>query len=294
MLYEALSKLPGQIPAHLTQWQSGVTPLSTTGPVLSAMMAYLATLWIGQRVMEDRKAIQLKPIFMLHNALLSSGSGLLLALMLEEIVPIVWQHGFFYGICHTKAWTARLEFYYMINYAFKYWEFVDTFFLVIKKKPLAFLHVFHHAATMLLTYTQLGGRTSVSWVPITLNLTVHVLMYYYYFMASAGYKIWWKKYLTSLQIAQFVIDLGVVYFASYSYFTTEYFPNAPTMGTCAGSEGAAVMGCGLLTSYLLLFIAFYQRTYQSNKPARKAAAQVADGKNLESVAKDAATTKKTQ
>lgn len=42
------------------------------------------------------------------------------------------------------------------------------------------------------------------------------MQYYYYFMTAAGYKIWWKKYLTTLQITQFVIDLFTVYFASTS------------------------------------------------------------------------------
>jgi len=258
------------LPYHLTHYVPGETPLSTTPQVVAALATYLGVVFGLREVMKSQAPLKLQFLFQLHNIILSSGSALLLALMLEETLPIVWKHGLFYGMCDEAAWTKPLEFYYMINYYFKYLELIDTVFLAAKKKPLAFLHVFHHSATALLCFTQLNGRTSVSWVVISLNLAVHVLMYYYYYATAGGARIWWKKYLTTMQIVQFVIDLFVVYFGTYSYFVATYFSDKlPTIGSCAGTEGAALFGCFLLTSYLGLFINFYIQTYKKPVKSKK-------------------------
>ena len=65
-----------------------------------------------------------------------------------------------------------------------------------------------------------------------------------------------------MQIVQFIIDLFFVYFCSYTYFTATYWDWMPNFGSCAGSESAAIFGCVLLSSYLLLFIGFYKKTYK--------------------------------
>jgi fatty acid elongase 3 len=94
-------------------------------------------------------------------------------------------------------------------------------------------------------------------------------MYWYYFQAARGIKISWREWITRLQIIQFVLDLGFVYFASYSYYSSIYFPSLPRYGSCAGEEFAAFMGCGILSSYLVLFISFYFATYKKAKEAPK-------------------------
>lgn len=140
--------------------------------------------------------------------------------------------------------------------------------------------MYHHAVTAFLCYTQLNGQTSISWLVITLNLSVHVLMYYYYYATAGGAKIWWKKYLTSMQITQFVIDLFAVYFGTYSHYVYTYGQNTgfPIKGNCAGSESAALLGCGVLTSYLGLFVKFYIDTYKKPVKGNRPVNGVANGR----------------
>jgi len=263
------------LPHYLTKYVPGQTPMSTPEQVFPALVAYLVVIFGVQEIMKNRKPLKLQYLFQAHNIFLSGGSLILLTLMVEEVAPLLWKNGLFWSMCHEGMWTKTLEFCYIINYYFKYLELLDTVFLALKKKPLAFLHVFHHSATALLCYTQLNGKTSVQWIPISINLLVHVIMYYYYYATAGGARIWWKKYLTTLQISQFVIDLFAVYFGTYSYYVANYWPHLPHMGSCAGTETAAVFGCALLSSYLLLFINFYIQTYKAPVKGKK---PVANGK----------------
>ncbi|KAI9245908.1 ELO family [Sporodiniella umbellata] len=249
------------------EYTKGVTPLSTTSEVTIACITYYIVIFGGRFLMKESEAFKLKIPFMIHNALLTLVSGILLVLMVEEVFPVIYYRGFYAAICDQNTWTQSFELLYFLNYLVKYWELIDTVFLVLKKKKLEFLHYFHHSMTMVLCYTQLNGKTAVSWVVITLNLAVHVCMYYYYLRTAAGAKIWWKKYLTTMQITQFVIDLCVVYFAAYNYFAGAHFPYMPHVSECSGTDVSASFGCALLSSYLLLFINFYRMTYQAKQKA---------------------------
>lgn len=99
---------------------------------------------------------------------------------------------------------------YFIN---KIMDLLDTVFFVLRKsyKQISFLHVYHHVLMVSFCYIIMrfygtGGHFNAIGM---INAFVHTAMYFYYFLSSfyPGIKmsIWWKKYITITQLAQFVI-----------------------------------------------------------------------------------------
>lgn len=254
----------------LSEWrfQPNVTPFSFWVWPVGASVMYVGILFCLQRIMATRKALDIPRTLFLHNIMLCIAS-----LFLGTWLTFTLGAAFVKGLTPHELVCSRdiyenghMHLIYYINMFFKVWEFLDTFLLVVRKKPVAFLHAYHHAATLILTWNQLMEHSSPQWVPIVINLWVHVLMYYYYAMSALRIRIWWKKYLTTLQICQFVIDVTIIGYA-YATFIRAGFDET----VCYGTSTGALVGLGVLFSYLLLFVRFYVQTY--SKPRSKEAAK---------------------
>ncbi|KAJ7080442.1 putative FEN1-fatty acid elongase [Mycena epipterygia] len=229
--------------------------------VVAALCTYLLLIFSTQAIMKKRAPWHPRRLMQAYNITMSGVSLLLLVRMLEELRPLLRRVGIVDAICAEESWTEKLELYYRFNYTLKYVELLDTVFLVLSKKKLRFLHVYHHSSTIFLCYVQLRDRSAMSWVAITGNLFVHVILYYYYFITSNGYQPSWKKHLTALQITQFLVVGSTVLSAS----TVSHF--SATHKTCSITPFAASVGAFILSSYLLLFVEFYFTAYV--KKARK-------------------------
>lgn len=228
-------------PADEFRFVPGKTPMSTFGETVAMIVLYLVVIFGGREFMRNRAPLKLNGLFMIHNFILTAISGSLLVLFIQQLLPTLWRHGLYENICGASGWTPQLvTLYYvcipgrtsgifelilnswttwssMLSWLIPFSSWLRRSHWVSQKfrdpclpliKNVALLHCYHHPATALLCYTQLIGHTSVSWVPITLNLMVHVVMYWYYFQSARGIRVTWKEWITRLQISQFVIDLG--------------------------------------------------------------------------------------
>ena len=97
--------VPLPLPHYITHYVVDQTPISTHKAVVTALVSYLAIIFGLQELMKTRQPLKLNALFQLHNVILTVGSGLLLACMAEEVIPILWRTGLFNAVCSTKSWT---------------------------------------------------------------------------------------------------------------------------------------------------------------------------------------------
>jgi len=137
----------------------------------------------------------------------------------------------------------------------KFIDFLDTIFFILRKKfsQVSTLHVIHHSTLPFLSWwgPRFVGGGQTGFGPF-LNSGVHTVMYLYYLLSSLGPKVqkylWWKKYITTLQLVQFVM----VFFHAIQ----------PIFFECDYPRPASIMFAVTGLQYFILFSAFYKKAYK--------------------------------
>lgn len=112
---QAYEKVMGY-PASEFNFTEGVTPLSTLKETTMMLITYYIIIFGGREVMKKLPAFKLNTLFMIHNLLLTTVSGILLVLFIEQLLPTLWRHGVFYAICDQQGgWTRPLIILYYVS-----------------------------------------------------------------------------------------------------------------------------------------------------------------------------------
>ncbi|XP_075150582.1 very long chain fatty acid elongase 7 [Haematobia irritans] len=166
---------------------------------------------LGPKLMAKRKAMDLRNILVWYNLFQTVFS----AWIFYEYLMSGWW-GDYNLKCQPVDYSnspkalrmASICWWYYIS---KFTEFFDTLFFILRKKTqhVSTLHVIHHGCMPFSVWLGLkfapGGHSTFF---ALLNSFVHIVMYFYYMIAAMGPQyqkyIWWKKYLTTFQMVQFV------------------------------------------------------------------------------------------
>lgn len=224
-------------------------------PMLGLCAGYLVMCKIGPLLMRKRKAVELDPLMIVYNVAMV---GLSLYTFLELFLSTRALN--FTYTCDLVDYEDRSEAGMRLASAIwlyffsKVIEFLDTFFFIIRKKndQITFLHVYHHSTMVFLwwigTRWYAGGSSFFS---AMINSFIHVVMYTYYLLSAFGPSmrkyLWWKKYLTAMQLVQFLIILVHVSQSLYAGCAYDYRP-----------QWALFF---YLLSHIALFSNFYRHRY---------------------------------
>mmetsp|Transcript_15061 Transcript_15061/g.41698 ORF Transcript_15061/g.41698 Transcript_15061/m.41698 type:complete len:300 (-) Transcript_15061:384-1283(-) len=134
-------------------------------------------------------------------------------------------------------------------------ELIDTFFIVVHKKPLIFLHWYHHVSVLLYCWHAFVTKAPAGLIFVVMNYAVHALMYFYYFLMAVKCKPKWFNsiWITVAQISQMIV--GVITTALGFIMVPKY------SGACfltSDNNAAALIMYG---SYLILFLQFFLKRY---------------------------------
>ncbi|KAJ8918562.1 hypothetical protein NQ315_013067 [Exocentrus adspersus] len=236
-------------------WMFMKSPL----PVITILVSYLYfVLKLGPHLMSNRPAFDLKNILIFYN-----GYQVLFSLwMCGQAVHFNKAVHLFGQSCKTAAPNSELTemvstcaWWYFFS---KIIELLDTVFFVLRKKQsqVTFLHVYHHGIMLLFSWVYLKFIPGEQGLFIGfLNSFVHVVMYSYYLIAALGPKyqkyLWWKKYMTWLQLTQFCIMLLYLFFI--------------IMMDCKLSKSVTFFFVANIVVFLFLFSDFYRKAYINKK-----------------------------
>ncbi|CAG0885146.1 unnamed protein product [Cyprideis torosa] len=153
---------------------------------------YVLGIFYAQQAMKDRKPVKLKTSLILWNAglaIFSFWGGFRTAIfMIYDAYHMGWGPTICYTTYNCKGCETAPIWVYLFAYS-KVVELGDTLFIVLRKRPLIFLHWYHHVTVLCYTWYAVGTVTAGGTYFIAANFSVHFLMYSYYAIRAAGFNV---------------------------------------------------------------------------------------------------------
>uniref|UniRef100_K3X8B3 Elongation of fatty acids protein n=1 Tax=Globisporangium ultimum (strain ATCC 200006 / CBS 805.95 / DAOM BR144) TaxID=431595 RepID=K3X8B3_GLOUD len=228
---------------------------SSMGHAVILCACYAVMCFGGRWLMKDRKPFNLQIPLALWNLALSMFSFMGAIRTVPFLLNTIYRRGVYNSVCMVP--TAHyghgpVGFWVTVFIFSKVPELVDTLFIVLRKKPLIFLHWYHHITVLLFCWHAFATLSASGLYFVAMNYTVHAIMYFYYFLTAMGYRPRWALAVTVFQLSQMVVGVAVCSLATY------YIQSGVD---CAVDRENLKWGIIMYSSYFALFLKFFIERY---------------------------------
>jgi len=181
----------------------------------------------------------------------------------------VFQEGLERTLCIDRQKPQNISVHLATNrYGLWTWCFVlskiielgDTYFIILRKQRLIFLHWYHHITVLLYCWYAYVDFNGINQWFLWINYAVHSIMYTYYSVRASGvYRppIWINMLITILQIVQMIIGLSLSVYV--------YLHVGDPHWNCDSNNEQGLHLCyvsfAMYFSYFILFLHFFLGTY---------------------------------
>ncbi|CEM23299.1 unnamed protein product [Vitrella brassicaformis CCMP3155] len=219
-------------------------------PLLASMVLYLPVIMALRHWMRKREPLPIKPFIFAWNFVLAVLSILGAILILLDDWRLILT-----PFAHERDYMPNTRAVVTLFTLTKALEFGDTVLLALRKRPITFLHAYHHLTVALYCWHAQSLNVSFAHLFVFINLCIHGVMYLYYALSVlfARNKILYKlrPYITGAQLSQMFVGLAI---------TIAALLNPAVTGDLSHYNNA--MGALLMYfSYTILFAHFYLKNY---------------------------------
>eukprot|EP01094_Clydonella_sp_ATCC50884_P000531 TRINITY_DN10409_c0_g1_i1.p2 TRINITY_DN10409_c0_g1~~TRINITY_DN10409_c0_g1_i1.p2 ORF type:complete len:288 (-),score=106.84 TRINITY_DN10409_c0_g1_i1:210-1073(-) len=238
---------------------------------------YVLMVFVGPKLMAGREPFAIKPVLAFWNLALTLLSVVMFYATFTRVFReayLAWPDSLYFLITlpddyDAPVWRGPQMFWMWVFGLSKVLELFDTVLLIVRKRPVGLLHWYHHTTVLIFTWFCMNVVASPGFVFGIMNSGVHSVMYFYYFLTSVGFRPWWGKIVTQIQLSQMVVGILVSVLWTYYYLFTDretklYVPvHEWVVATCVLIYG----------SYFLLFLDFYIRRFIKSQQRDKEASK---------------------
>ncbi|KAF1330337.1 Elongation of very long chain fatty acids protein, partial [Globisporangium splendens] len=228
---------------------------SSMGHAVILCACYAVMCFGGRWLMKDRKPFNLQIPLALWNLALSVFSFMGAIRTVPFLLNTIYRRGVYNSVCMVPTLHyghGPVGFWVTVFIFSKVPELVDTLFIVLRKKPLIFLHWYHHITVLLFCWHAFATLSASGLYFVAMNYTVHAVMYFYYFLTAMGYRPRWALAVTVFQLSQMVVGVAVCSLATY------YIQSGVD---CAVDRENLKWGIIMYSSYFALFLKFFIERY---------------------------------